>query len=113
MRDEKEYNSRVMWRCGVPLPKGIRGGIIRLSSGASASVVVGRCEEGKWEHVSIALYKKRLPTWAEMCEVKNIFWDDEEEVVQIHPKKSQYVNIVEALHLWRPVDGDWTKLNDM
>ena len=47
-----------------------------------------------------------------MCEVKDIFWDDEEEVVQIHPRKSQYVNITEAFHLWRPANGDWEIMND-
>lgn len=31
--------------------------------------------------------------------------------VQMHPRKSQYVNMVEALHLWRPCDGDWGKMN--
>lgn len=54
---------------------------------------------------------RRTPTWAEMCEVKDIFWSEEEMVVQIHPKKSQYVNMTEALHLWRPKDGDWSKLD--
>ena len=68
-------------------------------------------EEEGWEHVSIELMARRLPTWEEMCLIKEIFWEDEEEVVQIHPRKSDYVNIVEALHLWRPKDGNWEKLN--
>ena len=37
--------------------------------------------------------------------------DEEEKVVQIHPKKSEYVNMTEALHLWRPIDGDFSRLN--
>ena len=64
------------------------------------------------QHVSIELYARRLPTWEEMCFVKDIFWDEEEEVVQIHPKKSHYVNLTEALHLWRPVNGDWSIMNE-
>jgi hypothetical protein len=58
-----------------------------------------------WEHVSISLpYRKRCPTWEEMCWIKDLFWDPEEVVVQYHPAKSQYVNLHPfALHLWKPV----------
>ena len=85
-------------------------GYITLSNGHKGSIIAGRNEEG-WEHVSICLYN-RQPSWDEMCEVKDIFWDDEEQVVQIHPRKSQYVNITEAFHLWRPSNGDWVKMNE-
>ena len=78
-------------------------------SGAEASFAFGDNENGA-EHASINLFARRLPTWEEMCEVKSIFWEDEEEVIQIHPAKSRYVNITEALHLWRPKDGDWNRL---
>ena len=86
-------------------------GKLKLSSGVECSFCAGWNENGM-EHVSIELYARRLPTWEEMCEVKDIFWNDEEEVVQIHPKKSEYINITEALHLWRPADGDWSRMND-
>lgn len=65
----------------------------------------------KWEHVSVSYYdsNKKTPTWAEMCAVKDIFWQDEEEVHQLHPKKSQYFHgyrgVENILHLWRPVNG--------
>ncbi len=85
-------------------------GRLKLSTGLECSFVAGWNEEGM-EHVSIEAISRRLPTWNEMCEVKDIFWNDEEEVVQIHPKKSEYVNITEALHLWRPIDGDWGRFN--
>lgn len=56
----------------------------------------------KWDHVSVSL-ANRTPNWQEMCFVKELFWDDEDTVVQYHPPKSQYVNIHErVLHLWRP-----------
>ena len=62
--------------------------------------------EGNCEHVSVEPVNGGCPTWAEMCFVKDYFWEDEDEVVQIHPKKSEYVNIVEnCLHLWRPING--------
>ena len=84
-------------------------GKLKLSTGVECSFCAGWNEDGM-EHVSIELYARRLPTWNEMCEVKDIFWNDEEQVVQIHPKKSEYINLTEALHLWRPVDGDWSIL---
>ena len=100
----------IMWK-REQMPMGIRCGFITLPSGVRASVVAGANEYG-WEHVSIELFARRLPTWEEMCFIKELFWEDEEMVVQIHPKKSEYVNMVEALHLWRPCNDDWSKLSD-
>lgn len=61
-----------------------------------------------WEHVSVSIPgKKRCPTWEEMCEIKNLFWDAEEIVVQYHPKRSQYVNCHPyVLHLWKPTNKE-------
>lgn len=54
-----------------------------------------------WEHVSVST-KRRVPNWEEMCWVRDLFWDEEETVVQFHPPKSQYVNFHPyCLHLWR------------
>lgn len=59
-----------------------------------------------WEHVSVHAEvggKNRMPTWEEMSQVKDLFWDAEDVVVQFHPKKSEYVNNHPfTLHLWRP-----------
>lgn len=53
-----------------------------------------------WEHVSVSR-KDRTPTWDEMCQVKALFWDDEDCVVQFHPPKSQHINNhSRCLHLW-------------
>jgi hypothetical protein len=54
-----------------------------------------------WEHVSVST-PNRCPNWIEMCFVKDLFWDDEETVVQFHPPHSEYVNCHPfTLHLWR------------
>lgn len=57
-----------------------------------------------WDHVSISPFNKRaIPTWDEMCRLKDIFFHEEETVVQYHPPKSDYVNnLPNCLHLWRP-----------
>lgn len=61
---------------------------------------------GGWEHVSVAPFKKsHTPTWDEMCALKDMFFREDETVVQYHPAKRDYVNVVgNCLHLWRPLD---------
>lgn len=55
-----------------------------------------------WEHVSVSIDRPRTPTWEVMCKVKDLFWDEEDCVIQYHPPKSAYVNYYPyCLHLWR------------
>lgn len=57
-----------------------------------------------WEHVSVSR-SDRIPTWDEMCQVKAMFWEPEDCVIQYHPPESEYVNNhANCLHLWRPID---------
>src|SRR5271166_4006361 len=63
-------------------------------------VVIATNDNGV-EHVSVSL-PNRCPTWNEMCHIKRLFWEDEEECIQFHPKKSEYVNLhAHCLHMWR------------
>jgi hypothetical protein len=70
--------------------------------------------EIRWEHVSVHAYRgkgrlgqQRTPTWKEMAFVKDICWDEEDVVMQLHPKKSEYINQHPfTLHLWRPTDRE-------
>lgn len=66
------------------------------------SVIWSANEEG-WEHVSFSPYNHSyIPHWKDMCELKAMFWPDEEECIQFFPKKSEYVNIQNnCLHIWR------------
>ena len=61
-----------------------------------------------WDHVSVAPCKPKLmPTWEQMCKVKDIFFRDDESVIEIHPPKDQYVNNKSnCLHLWRANDKE-------
>jgi hypothetical protein len=71
-----------------------------VASGADADDAMS---EG-WEHVSVST-RRRPPNWQEMCFVKDLFWDEEECVIQFHPPRSEYVNNhPHCLHLWRPID---------
>ena len=56
----------------------------------------------RWDHVSMSL-RDRCPTWEEMCWAKDLFWNENETVVQYHPAKEHYINNHPfCLHLWKP-----------
>lgn len=60
---------------------------------------------GGWDHVSVSL-KNRCPTWEEMCEIKDIFFSDDECCIEYHPAKSNYVNYHPyCLHIWKPQEA--------
>lgn len=81
----------------VPGPCGERLMIIASPGDADENI--------PWEHVSVST-RHRCPYWKEMCFVKDLFWDEEEMVMQLHPPKSQWINNHNyCLHLWRPLDG--------
>ncbi len=50
----------------------------------------GEGDDG-WQHVSCST-EHCCPNWQEMCFVKDAFWNEEEIVFQLHPKKSDYIN---------------------
>jgi len=81
-------------------------GCFRLIAPKGSLLVVmssGVDHENGWEHVSVSA-KDRAPFWGEMCFVKNLFWTEDECVVQYHPPRSDYVNFhPHCLHMWRPV----------
>lgn len=58
-----------------------------------------------WEHVSVSA-EERVPRWNEMHQIKELFFEDAEAVMQLHPPKRDHVNIhPNCLHLWRPKPG--------
>ena len=77
--------------CGVILINGWQGTVIWSFGGG-------------WEHVSVAPARlKIVPSWEDMCQLKDIFFRDDETVVQYHPAKENYVNMMpNCLHLWKP-----------
>ncbi|MBO4228152.1 hypothetical protein [Bradyrhizobium neotropicale] len=59
--------------------------------------------ETGWEHVSVST-ARRTPNWTEMCFGKDLFWREDECVIQFHPPRSEYVNCHQfCLHLWKPI----------
>lgn len=80
-----------------------------LSDQTNVHVIVDDGEQTGWEHVSATMWKNRkgksrpiIPTYDQMQFIKQIFWEDDEAVIQIHPPKDQYVNNHQTCyHLWR------------
>ncbi|MCA9938724.1 MAG: hypothetical protein KC418_08780 [Anaerolineales bacterium] len=94
IRDGKYASTHHQGNNGAFLVKGPRRAWLLIIASDSAG----------WDHVSVRVHKQnRCPRWDEMAFVKTLFWDDEEEVMQLHPRQSQYVNNHPyVLHLWRP-----------
>jgi hypothetical protein len=75
--------------------------LVKLARNQTLKVIASD-KEG-WEHVSVSR-QDRCPTWEEMCAVKDLFWDHEDCVMQLHPPKSDWVsNHPYCLHMWRPI----------
>lgn len=75
------------------------------SNKASDKCLVSLTSIKGWEHLSVS-HKNKIPSWNTMQEMKEMFFYDNEECFQIHPKADDYVNNNEyTLHIWRPVDG--------
>ncbi len=74
--------------------------VVKLKHAQNVFVIAS--DGAGWEHVSVSR-KDRCPTWEEMCQVKNLFWGDEDVVMQFHvPSKDHVNNHPYCLHLWRP-----------
>lgn len=77
-----------------------------ILAGPIRSLLVIASDGDGWEHVSVSTDKsgKHTPNWMEMCWVKDVFWDAEDVAMQLHPRRSEYVNHHPGcLHLWRPI----------
>ena len=59
-----------------------------------------------FEHLSVST-PVQIPTWEQMCKMKEIFWNDYEVCMQLHPKKEDYVNMKKyCLHIWKPINQE-------
>jgi hypothetical protein len=91
---------------------GNNGAFFIPAAGVLLLVIVS--DDGGWEHASVTVRQRdkdgrthepsRTPTWAEMDQVKRLFWADDETVVQYHVPRSDHVNVHDyCLHLWKQV----------
>lgn len=74
--------------------------------GSNRTFFVIASNGGDWDHVSVST-EYRCPRWEEMQQIKDLFFEPEEVVMQLHPAKSEYVNNHPyCLHMWRPQRAD-------
>lgn len=84
-------------------PDAGNNGLFIVKAGLGVEFLVIASDGMGWEHVSVSR-PDRTPTWGEMCLIKDMFWGEQDLVVQYHPPKQSYVNNHPyCLHLWRPV----------
>lgn len=80
--------------------------LLRLDGSKQEFLALASVHDGEWEHVSVST-EFRCPRWDEMRQVKELFFEDDETVMQLHPPKKDYVNSHPfCLHLWRPVSAE-------
>ncbi len=78
-----------------------------MLAGEARRIRVIASDEGGWKHVSVSFGKgaTAVPSWDLMCRIKDLFFEPDDVVMQLHPKKADYVNRhVGCLHLWMPLD---------
>lgn len=82
------------------------GGLFRVPSATTGEQLIVVAGSGLgWDHVSVSL-RNRVPTWAEMEQIKRLFFEPGETAMQLHVPPSEHINLHQhALHLWRPNDG--------
>jgi hypothetical protein len=106
----KQYRQRKLY--GRPVGGAGNNGIFRVpfKNRYLQCVVADGGRDGR-EHVSVSCqfkkgkhWRSRIPSWEEMCFIKALFWRDDEVVMQLHPKKEDYINNhPHVLHLWKPL----------
>lgn len=100
--------------CSLPEdgPNGMFSLPIPVRPGSQGFLQVIASNDGGWEHLSVHTLivgpdgseKTFDPIWPHMHEVKLLFWDNEDVVVQFHPPQDLYLQYpATTLHLWRQI----------
>lgn len=78
----------------------------RRADGMTVITEVAEYQRRLWLHVSCA-FADKLPSWADLREVKTVFCGPKRLALSIMPSEAEYVNIHPyVLHLWCPLDHD-------
>lgn len=90
----------------MPIAFGNNGSFVIYYKGRELLVIAS--DGGGWDHVSVSLRNEKTPNWADMCFIKDLFFEETETVVQYHPKKSEYVNNHSGcLHMWKKQNSEF------
>lgn len=76
---------------------------IKLKCSSLTFRVIASSECG-WHHVSVST-SNRCPKWNEMCEIKDMFFERDEMVIQYHMPENDNINLHQyCLHMWKPTE---------
>jgi len=81
--------------------------VIPMARGVLLQVIA--CDAEGWEHVSVTVltHRSRCPTWEEMERVRELFWRDDETVMQLSVPRADHINAHPyCLHWWKPIDAE-------
>lgn len=87
---------------------GFMGAFMFPLAGVPQRVCVIASDEMGWQHVSVSFGNRsvKTPSWEIMSRVKELFWEEDDVVIQFHPAKKDHINNHPGcLHLWRCTDG--------
>jgi hypothetical protein len=81
-------------------------GIYLIKSKKHGRLLIVASNSYNWDHVSVSRKLKngidKTPNWEAMSFVKDLFFLNNETVIQFHPEKTSYINThPHVLHLWR------------
>ncbi len=82
---------------------GFNGAFMISLPGEARKVCIIASDAHGWKHVSVSFGRasQKTPSWEVMSQVKELFFDPDEWVVQFHPPKLSHINIHPGcLHLW-------------
>jgi len=99
---------------GTPASAGFNGLFCIMVNGLRVKCIAS--DGLGWKHVSVSVEGKVAapPSWSVMCQVKDLFWEPGDWVVQFHPGASDYVNFHPGvLHLWQPLNAELPKPDSM
>jgi len=93
--------------CPLPMDFGPDGRVFASMDHRSVIMTVAMYDDGhEWLHVSTA-HPTRLPTYAELMEVKDLFVGRDRKAIMVLPSAKEHVNIhPNCLHLFARLDGD-------
>jgi hypothetical protein len=81
-------------------------GVYLIKSKKHGRLLIIASNDCNWDHVSVSRRIKnnmsKIPNWEAMSYVKDLFFLNNETVIQFHPEKTSYINThPHVLHLWR------------
>lgn len=85
------------------IPREIRSEYIWRTNKFIGSASATDFPDEQWEHALLTIISPtvRCPRYEELSLFKEFFWEKDEVVIQVHPCRENYVNILDSLHLWR------------